>query len=126
VVRLQDRRVADPDVPLAGPTWTVVSIIDGDAVSSVPNGTTATILFHADGTVSVNAGCNEGQATWAAVAGGIRFSALGLTKKACPGAAGELESAVVAVLTAGDVGATIEAKMLTLVAGGRGLQLSAS
>ena len=126
VVRLMDRRVADPDVALAGPTWTVVSIINGDAVSSVPDGATATLQFHDDGTVSVSAGCNVGNATWVAAAGGIRFGALGLTKKACFGAAGELENAVVAVLAAGDVGATIQASMLTLVAGGRGLQLQAS
>jgi heat shock protein HslJ len=70
-------------------------------------------------------GCNQGSATWAAVGGGIRITDLGLTKMACPGAAGELEAAVVAVLSAGTIAATIESDLLTLQAGARGLQLRA-
>ena len=35
-IRFLDREVAEPDLPLVGTTWTVVSLIGGDAVSSVP------------------------------------------------------------------------------------------
>lgn len=126
VVRLLDRKVVEPDVALAGPTWTVVSIISGDAVSSVPDGATATLAFHADGTMTVNAGCNQGGATWKAVGGGLEVSALGLTKKACGGAEGQLESAVVGVLGAGTIAAAIDSTLLTLQAGAQGLQLRAS
>ena len=60
VVRLLDRRVVEPDVALAGHAWTVVSIMNGDTVSSVPAGATATVTFNADGTLTLNAGCNQG------------------------------------------------------------------
>lgn len=125
VVRLMDRKVVEPDVAIAGPTWTVVSIIIGGSVSSVPAGGTATVVFNADGTVDVNAGCNQGGGTWKPVAGGIEISPLGLTKMACEGAAGQLESAVLAVLGAGTISASIDSTTLTLQAGGNGLQLRA-
>jgi heat shock protein HslJ len=124
-MRLLDRTVADPDRPLVGPTWTVVSIIDGDAVSSVPDGVTATMVFADDGSVAVDTGCNRGRGTWRAVAGGIEFSQLALTKMACDGPAAATEQAVVGVLGAGTVAAEIKADMLTLQAGGHGLQLQA-
>jgi len=125
VVRLLDRKVVEPDAVLAGTLWTVTSLITGDAVSSVPAGATATVLFNADGTVSVDAGCNQGGGTWKTVAGGIEISSLALTKKACEGPGGQLESAIVAVLGAGTMSASIDSKVLTLLAGGRGLQLQA-
>jgi len=125
VIRLLDRKIVEPDVALTGPTWTVVSIISGDAVSSIPDGAVATLDFKADGTLSVNTGCNQGGGTWKAVGTGIEVSALMLTKKACQGAGGQLESAVVGVLGAGQIVAAISSNMLTLQAGGNGLQLRA-
>ena len=50
-ITLLDREVADPDLPLVGTTWTVTSIISGDAVSTVPDGAEATFEFADDGTV---------------------------------------------------------------------------
>lgn len=126
VVRLLDRKVVEPDVALAGTTWTVVSIIAGDAVSSVPQGATATLLFNANGSMSVNAGCNQGGAMWKAVGSGIEVTDLVLTKKACEAAGGQLESAVVGVLRSGSIAASIDANLLTLQAAGGGLQLRAS
>jgi heat shock protein HslJ len=123
VIHLADRRVVEPDLAITGPTWTVDSIYSGESVSSVPDGAVATLVFHADGTLDVNAGCNQGSARWAAVGTGIEVSALGLTKKACPGAAGELESAVVATLRAGTIAADIEADRLILRAGAAGIGL---
>lgn len=125
VVRLLDRKIVEPDVALTGHPWTVTSIISGDAVSSTPQGATATLLFNADGTLTVNAGCNQGGATWKAVGAGIEVTDLVLTKKACEGAGGQLESAVVGVLRARTIAATIDSNTLTLQAGTQGLQLSA-
>ena len=126
VVRLLDRKVVEPDVALTGHAWTVVSIIAGDAVSSVPQGASATLTFNADGTLTVDAGCNQGSARFSAVPGGIEVSDLVLTKKACEGPGGQLESAVVGVLRAGTIAAAIDSNVLTLRAGAAGLQLRAS
>lgn len=123
VVRLLDRKIVEPDAALTGPTWTVQSIITGDSVSSIPGGVVATLVFKADGTVTVAPGCNDGTARWVAVGGGIKITELGLTKKACPGPAGELETAVIAVLGAETLAASIKSNVLTLQAGQRGLQL---
>jgi heat shock protein HslJ len=124
VVRLLSREVAEPDANITGPTWTVVSIITGDAVSSVPQGVNATLAFGADGTVAVNTGCNQGNGTWKATGTGIDISNVILTKKACAGPEGALESAVMVVLHEG-VAARIDADMLTLQSGAGGLQLQA-
>jgi len=125
-MRLVDRTIAEPDLNLAGPTWTVTSVIDGDAVSSIPAGATATLVFNADGSVTVNAGCNRGRGSWAAQGAGITFREVALTKMACDGPAGALETAVLAVINAGSVQASIRSNVLTLQAGGRGLQLTGS
>jgi heat shock protein HslJ len=126
IMRLVDRRIAEPDRNIVGPTWTVTSIIAGDAVSSVPAGATASLVFGADGSVEVNDGCNRGRGSWAAEGTGITFHEVVLTKMACEGAAGELETAVLAVINAGTVQASIRANVLTLRAGDQGLQLTAS
>lgn len=126
LVRLMDRKVVEPDVALVGPSWTVVSIISGDAVSSVPQGAEATLRFRADGSVEVNAGCNMGSGTWKLVGTGLEITGVGLTKRACQGPGGALESAVMSVLNAGSMAAAIDSNVLTLQAGEQGLQLRAS
>ena len=123
VIVLKDRRVVQPDLAITGPTWTVESLFTGDAVSSVPAGAVATLVFHADGTLDVDDGCNTGGAHWAPVGTGIEVSDLVLTKKACSGAAAELESAVVGTLREGTIAASIEADQLILRAGASGLGL---
>lgn len=128
VIRLADRRVADPDRPLVGPTWVLVALFEGGAdgaVSSVPNGVVASLRFHDDGTVDVQTGCNEGGGRWALDGSSIRFADIVLTERACLDAAGAVEQAVTVVLTAGTVQPTIEADHLVLQAAGHGLQLEA-
>jgi heat shock protein HslJ len=126
IMRLVDRTIAEPDVNIVGRTWTVTSIIQGDTVASVPAGATATLVFGNDGSVNVNAGCNRGRGSWLAQGTGIAFQGIALTKMACEGPAGALETAVLAVLNAGAVQASIRANVLTLQAAARGLQLTAS
>lgn len=126
VLALRDRTVVEPDQNLVGPTWTVESLINGDAFSSVPGGAVATLVFAADGTVQVATGCNRGSARWSATGPGIQVSDLVLTKMACQGAGAALESEVVAVLDQGSLVAEIKANQLTLVSGTRGLGLRAS
>jgi heat shock protein HslJ len=126
VIQLLDREIADPDVELVGPLWTVESIISGEAVSSVPQGATATFQFRADGTVDLQTGCNSGGGKYAVNAGTLRFIDIVTTDRACAGPGGELEAAVVRLLSAAAVDYLIDANVLTLRAGDQGLQLRAA
>jgi heat shock protein HslJ len=123
VIALEDREVAEPDLPLTGTTWTVDSIISGDAVSSVPAGATATLVFTDDGRIEVDNGCNIGGGVFEVVDGSIRVDALTTTLRACDAPGAQLESAVMGVLNAGEVDVSIEAGSLTLTAGDQGLVL---
>ena len=124
VITLLDREIADPDLALVGPTWTVVSIIDGDAVSSFPADVVATLQFHADGTVAVNTGCNSGGGTYTLSGATIQFSEIVRTMRACSEPKGQMEAAVTTLLHASSVTYQIEARNLTLMAGNRGLGLT--
>jgi heat shock protein HslJ len=123
VVTLADRKVSEPDLALVGPTWTVTSIVSGDTVSSIPDGIVATLQFAADGGVRVRTGCNEGTARAQIDSKTIRFSDIALTKRACEGAAAQMEAAVLSVLRADQVAYRIDSSALNLTAGERGLQL---
>lgn len=125
-ITLADREVVEPDQHLVGPTWTLSSIITGDAVSSVPAGVTATMKFNADGSVDIQPGCNSGGGTYAVQGDAIAFSNLVTTEMACLGPGMDVEAAVLAVLSAGSITWAIDAGSLTLMAGDHGLQFSAS
>ena len=127
VIRLLDRTIVEPDLTLVGPTWTVDAILEGDAGSDLP-GATATIDFNADGSLTLDAGCNKGGGMWAAVAGGgLELSNIVLTRKTCSsGPRGPLEASVMAVLGAGRLTAEITWDTLHLHAGSKGLRLRGS
>lgn len=126
IITLLDREVADPDLSLVGPTWTVTSIIAGDAVSSVPEGVVATFIFTEGGLVVVNTGCNSGSGAVAVQSNTLRFGAIALTERACEGPAGDMERAVLMVLHSDVVRFQIEARSLELTIGDYGLQLAGS
>lgn len=121
-----DREIAEPDAQLVGPTWTVESIISGDAVASIPGDTVATLVFRGDGSIEVNTGCNRGSGTWSSVAGGIEVGPLMLTKMACQKDPANLEGAVLGVLEGGVISAEIDSTLMTLMVGNQGLMLRAS
>jgi heat shock protein HslJ len=126
VMTLLDREVADPDLPLVGTTWTVTSIFTGDAVSTIPDGATATFEFGDDGTVAVNTGCNTGSGRYELSGSTLRFIDVAVTEMACEGAGGQLEAVVLPLLGADEITVTIEAGSLTLMAGDAGLGLTGS
>jgi heat shock protein HslJ len=113
-VVLVDRDVADPDLPLVGTTWVVDGLIDGDAISSVPQNTEASMVI-ADGTATVHTGCNTGTAGVEITDDVITFAPTATTRMACEPDAMRLEAAVISVLQ-GDVSYSIEAGRLTLFA----------
>lgn len=126
VVKMLDREVAEPDAKLVGPKWTVESIISGESASSVPQGASAWLQFGADGSVSLDTGCNIGGGQYTVDAGTITFSDMRISAVGCTGAVGELEQGVLAVLNAQTVDYSIDAQSLTLEAGAAGLQLTAN
>ena len=126
VIKLLDREVAEPDQPLVGPTWTVVSVISGDAMSSVPDGVVATLQFNADGKVLINTGCNGAGGTYTVRGDTLAFSDIVTELKLCQDQRNGMEAAVLGVVRAGEVTYTIEAKLLTLTAGDKGLLLQSS
>ena len=123
VIALQDSELAEPDLPLTGTTWTVDSIITGDAVSSAPNGATATLVFTDDGRLEVDNGCNTGGGPYEVTDGTLRVGELMTTLRACDAPAAQLESAVMGVLSAEEIEYAIDAGSLALLVGDQGLGL---
>jgi heat shock protein HslJ len=127
VISLLDREIAEPDQPLTNITWGLASFIDGDAVSSVPVGVSSQFTFADDGTFSANFGCNSGGGSYAIDGDTITFSDIVMTKMACGGAGGQVETAVLTVIGSEDpITFAIDAGSLTLMTGSIGLQLSAA
>lgn len=124
VIGLLDREVAQPDLALAGTLWTVDALISGDAVSSVPDGASATLRFNDDGTVEVNTGCNSGQGGFEVDGAQLRFIEVTVTETACDGVRSALEAAVLPILGADELTFAIDANRLTLMAGDAGLGLA--
>jgi heat shock protein HslJ len=126
LITLLDREVADPDLPLVGPVWTVSAIMDGDAVTSVPEDVRATLVFTEAGLVMVTTGCNSGQGGVEIRETTILFGDIALTRMACEGSAGEMEEAMLTVLSADVVRYEVDASVLDLSIAGFGLQLTGS
>jgi heat shock protein HslJ len=107
---------------LEGGTWKLESLIQADAVSSVPAGVTAMLTFE-NGKVVGNAGCNGGQAFYRVDGQTITFEQLVLTAMACGGDKDAVENSVAAVLK-GQVTYKIDRNTLTLTnTKGEGIQL---
>ncbi len=120
---LTDKEVAMPDRPLEGTRWVVDGLVSHDAVSSVPTGVTASLVF-ADGSVAVETGCNTGSGTAAITDTTITFGPIATTRMACPDPQMEVEALVTQVLS-GEVAYEIDADTLRLSNGGVGLTLRA-
>lgn len=74
--------VPEPDRPLTGHTWRVDSLMMG-SVATAFEGLDASVSFDDNGTVSVNAGCNQGQGTYEASASQLTFGPMAYTEMAC-------------------------------------------
>ncbi|HVM30851.1 MAG TPA: META domain-containing protein [Candidatus Limnocylindrales bacterium] len=118
-----DREVLEPDLPLVGPTWSLTTLIDGDAARSVPVDVRALIEFADDGTFTVEPGCNSGGGSYELGDGVVVLGPIALTRMACPGDRDHVERAVLAVLH-GEVEFEIRSGTLTLSSGDLGLQLT--
>lgn len=120
-VTLVDRTVAEPARPLAGTAWSLETLVEGEAASSVPAGVEPpTMQIGEDGFAAVFTGCNRGRSAVGTNGPTLSFGPLALTRMACPGDAAAVEASVVAVLD-GDVTFAIEGDQLTLTKGDRQL-----
>ncbi|MFL6288276.1 MAG: META domain-containing protein [Actinomycetes bacterium] len=113
VIQLVDEKAALPDQPLAGPLWQLESITSGDAVSSVPQGVAAGVMFTTEGAVRATLGCNIGHGTYTVEGSTLNLGPLGSTQKTCEPPASDVESAMLSVLR-GDVTFGVDGDRLTL------------
>lgn len=104
-----------------GTTWTLTTIIDGDTASSVPLDPAPSVEVAQDGTASVDTGCNRGRTTVTVTGDTLDFGPMALTRKACPGARGKTEKAVVAVLDGTADRVEWDGTVLTVTKGERGV-----
>jgi heat shock protein HslJ len=123
IVTATDKEVAKPDLPVEGTVWMVEGLVSNQAISSMPAGVEASLVF-ADGKVAVDAGCNKGSGAAEIGDTSITFGPIATTKMFCEGAAGEVEQQVLGVLT-GEVAYTVDADVLALRGAGGGLDLRA-
>jgi heat shock protein HslJ len=113
------------DAPIEGTTWTVTGTMSGEAVSSLPADAEASLTI-ADGTASVNTGCNTGSGSVEVTETTLTFGPIATTRMACADDLMELESNVLAILD-GEVTYVIHGDTLLLTAAsGDGLTLTAA
>ena len=122
-VTATDKEVAKPDLPVEGTVWMVEGLVSNQAVSSMPSGVEASLVF-ADGKVAVDAGCNSGSGAAEVGETTITFGPIATTKMFCEGAAGEVEQQVLGVLS-GEVAYAVDSDALQLRGAGGGLDLRA-
>lgn len=108
------QEVPPADLPLEGTTWSLDSIVENDAVTSVA--VVPTLTFR-DGSVDVFAGCNTGSGSATIGESAIEFGAIALTRMACDDAAMAVEDTVTSVLQ-GSVDYQIDGTSLELTGNG--------
>jgi heat shock protein HslJ len=122
---LLDRRVADPDRPLAGTRWVVDTIVDGEVASSVPQEAPAVLVIDAGGTFQASTGCAGGELRGSAIVSSGRVTFSVTDERPCTGPGNVLDDAVRAALT-GERTYEISARSLRLLGpGDAGLGLRA-
>jgi heat shock protein HslJ len=121
VAAFEDEAVASPSPSLTDTKWTLDAVIQGEGVSSVPTDVTPpSLVIGEQGEAVVFTGCNRGHATVDIGETTLTFGPMSITKKACPGDAGALETAVLTLLD-GVVTYLIDGQRLTLTKGSQGL-----
>ncbi|MFH8435091.1 META domain-containing protein [Streptomyces sp. NPDC018007] len=125
-MELSEEKPAD----LVGTRWTVTTLLDGEAATTVPadlpRERAPHLTFTENGTVRGNAGCNSFGGKAAVKGSTITFDRIVSTRKMCPQAEMEREKAVLAALR-GPATYTIEGSELTLTGdGGKGIGATAA
>jgi heat shock protein HslJ len=125
---LLDREIADPDQPLEGTTWVLDGLIYGSipeaTVSSVPVGVRPGTLRLEGDRLTVDTGCNTGDAAATVDGDTLTIDDLALTDRACEGYAAEVEATMASVLQ-GDLQVMIQGRRLNLIGPDGGLMFLA-
>ena len=79
-----------PELTLEGTSWTLMTLIDGPAASSVIEGTTITLRFEG-GQVSGSAGCNDYGGPYTLSRGVLQIGPVAITEQACAAPTGVME-----------------------------------
>ncbi|MFC0450664.1 META domain-containing protein [Rhodococcus jostii] len=127
-VTLSDEKVARPDRPVFGTTWTVTALISPDAVTTtaVLEQTAPQLLIARDGSASGFTGCNRMSGSADVQPSSITFGPWATTRMACPPDVMEVERAVLAALT-GETSYSVHSDTMQVTnADGFGLTLRAS
>jgi len=124
VITLLDREVAEPDLPVVGPSWQLESIVTGDVVMG--GGLAGSITFGADGRATFDTGCNTGGAGYTVDGSTLRFADVVTTKRACAQDQAAAEGPMLALLRAPGVTWSVDANRLSLRDGMNGLDFRAS
>ncbi|MFI7597465.1 META domain-containing protein [Actinoplanes sp. NPDC049681] len=124
-LRLVDVRSAEPDQPLSGPRWSLESLLEGSAASSLPAGADVHLTFR-DGRVTGATGCTEFSGAASVGEDAISFSPLTTRARKCAQPLHALDEAVRSRL-ADQVSYRITGDTLVLTgADGRGMELRAA
>jgi heat shock protein HslJ len=122
-----DSEVADPDRPLAGPTWVIDTLIDGGSSSSVAVEPVPNVEFRTDGTVRVSSSCNTGEGTYTSSAGSLELSDVAYSEEGCNIEANQaVAQHIQQILQDGTLSFEIDQNRLTLQRGTLGLGALAS
>jgi heat shock protein HslJ len=107
---------------LLGRTWTVRGIVEDQVTSRVPKGVRNPRLeVGKNGLSRLDTGCNAGRTTVTVGEDFINFGHPAITRLACPGAAGGVERAVLAVVDGRSDHVWYRASTLVVTKGDRGL-----
>lgn len=126
VIVFKDRKVTDPDRPLAGPTWTVDTVFGNGGTASSTVGPKPTVVFADDGTLTYDDSCAGGSASWKRTGDQITFSnrEANPTAAPCPPSDSREEAALEKTL-AGSWTMKIDGPRLDLRRGDEGIGLRA-
>lgn len=118
-----DRELANPDRPLTGRTWSIDTLIDGGASSTVPAEATPTLVFQDDGVFQSFSTCATGSGTYSVGNGELTVSDLSYPEPMCPPTGSEVVQGRILEVLGGDgtVAFEIDAARLTLTRGTVGL-----
>jgi len=120
-LKFLDRRVADPDRPLIGSTWSINTLISGPGAQGGFPGE-PTVNFDDQGELQVFTGCNTGTGEYSVMGQQLSLSAMAYTEVACSDAAfAPTSQHVENVFSDGTLSFEIEAARLTIMHGDLGI-----